>query len=79
MSRIIDIESLSHEERIFPPPPEFAANAHIKSFEEYEKIYNEAAKNPEEFWASAAESLHWFKRWDTILEWNEPFAKWFVG
>ncbi len=73
------IESVLHEDRIFPPPPEFAANAHIKSFEEYEQIYNEAEKNPEAFWESAAEDLHWFKRWDKVLEWNEPFAKWFVG
>lgn len=75
----VAIESVLHEERVFPPPPEFAAQAHIKSFEEYEQIYNQAAKNPEEFWASVAESLHWFQKWDTVLEWNEPFAKWFVG
>lgn len=73
------IESTQIETRIFPPPAEFSERAHIKSYEEYERIYDEAAKNPEEFWASAAESLHWFKKWDTILEWNEPFAKWFVG
>ncbi len=74
-----NIESILHEERVFAPPVEFAEQAHIKSFEEYEQIYDEAAKNPEEFWASAAEGLHWFKKWDTILEWNEPHAKWFVG
>ena len=73
------IESVLSEGRIFPPPAEFSAQAHIKSFEEYERIYDEAAKSPEEFWASAAESLHWFKKWNRILEWNEPFAKWFVG
>ncbi len=74
-----NIESTLTEERIFLPPKEFAEQAHIKSFAEYEQIYDQAAKNPEEFWASAAESLHWFKKWDTILEWNAPFAKWFVG
>ena len=79
MSESIAIESFSHEERVFPPPAEFAANAHIKSFDEYEQIYNQAAANPEEFWASVAENLHWFKKWDTVLEWNEPHAKWFVG
>jgi len=73
------IESTQIETRIFPPPTEFAEQAHIKSFAEYKQIYDEAAKAPEAFWASAAESLHWFKKWDTILEWNEPFAKWFVG
>lgn len=75
----IAIESTLQETRIFPPPPEFSANAHIKSFEEYEQIYNQAAENPAEFWASVAENLHWFKKWDTVLEWNEPHAKWFVG
>ncbi len=73
------IESILNESRVFPPPAEFAANAHIRSFEEYEEIYAEAAENPEEFWAGAAESLHWFKKWERVLEWNEPHAKWFVG
>ena len=75
----IAIESTLQETRIFPPPPEFAANAHIKSFEEYERIYNQAAADPEAFWSSAAENLHWFKKWDTVLKWNEPHAEWFVG
>ena len=75
----IAIESTLQENRVFPPPAEFSANAHIKSFEEYEQIYNQAAENPEEFWASVAENLHWFKKWDTVLEWNEPHAEWFVG
>lgn len=73
------IESILQEDRIFKPNPEFSANADIKSFEEYEKIYNEAEKNPVGFWESVAENLHWFKKWDTALEWNEPHAKWFVG
>jgi acetyl-CoA synthetase len=75
----IAIESTQQETRIFPPPAEFAANAHIKSFEEYEQIYNRASENPEAFWAEAAENLHWFKKWDTILKWEEPHAEWFVG
>jgi acetyl-CoA synthetase len=73
------IESILIENRIFPPPAEFAANAHVKSFEEYERLYEKAAENPEAFWAEQAENLHWFKKWDTILEWNEPHAKWFSG
>jgi len=74
------IESFSHENRVFPPPPEFSARAHIKSFEEYEKLYAEAVADPPAFWARIAEeNIHWFKKWDTVLEWNEPHAKWFVG
>ncbi|MBA4124313.1 MAG: acetate--CoA ligase [Acidobacteria bacterium] len=75
----VAIESTLQETRIFPPPPDFSANAHIKSFAEYEEIYNKAAEDPEAFWASVAESLHWFKKWDKVLEWNEPHAAWFVG
>ena len=78
MTEIIAIESVLHEDRVFPPPPEFSANAHIKTFEEYEKIYDEAEKNPEAFWESAAENLHG-SGVGQILEGNEPHAKWFVG
>ncbi len=74
------IESMQHETRTFSPPAEFARKAHVKSFAEYERIYAEAEANPEAFWARAAEeNLDWFKKWETILEWNEPHAKWFVG
>lgn len=73
------IKSILHEERVFPPPAEFSANANIKSFEEYERLYNEAEKNVPAFWARQAEGLDWFEKWHTVLEWNEPFAKWFVG
>ncbi|HQU91735.1 MAG TPA: acetate--CoA ligase [Pyrinomonadaceae bacterium] len=79
MSESNAIESVLSEERVFPPPAEFSATAHIKSFDEYERIYDQAAKDPAAFWAEQAESLDWFKKWDTVLEWNEPFAKWFVG
>ena len=74
-----NIESILDEFRVFPPPPDFAASAHVKSMDEYERLYAEAAEDPEAFWAKQAEDLHWFKKWDTVLEWNEPFAKWFVG
>ena len=40
------IESVLHEERVFPPPAGFAEQAHIKSFEEYEKLYQESVENP---------------------------------
>ncbi len=76
----IAIESTLHEDRLFPPPPDFAAQANFKGgFEEYERVYNKAAADPESFWAGIAEELHWFRKWDTILDWNEPHAKWFVG
>ena len=73
------IESILHEQRIFPPPAEFAAQAHVKSFAEYEQLYAQAAADPPAFWAQQANELHWFKQWDTVLEWKLPHAKWFVG
>jgi acetyl-CoA synthetase len=79
MSDPTGIESVLTEDRVFPPPAEFSANAEIKSFAEYERLYDEAAADVPAFWAKQAESLDWFKKWDTVLDWNEPFAKWFVG
>ena len=74
-----DIDSTLRESRVFPPPPEFSARAHIKSLEQFEAMYRDSIENPEKFWAGAATELHWFKRWDKVLEWNLPWAKWFVG
>jgi acetyl-CoA synthetase len=74
-----DIDSTLRENRVFPPPEEFAAKAHIKSLEEYETLYKKSIEDPEKFWAEAAGELHWFKPWDKVLDWNLPTAKWFVG
>jgi acetyl-CoA synthetase len=74
-----NIDSILQEQRSFPPTPEFSRHAHIKSVEEYERVYKESVENPEKFWAGIARELHWFKPWDRVLEWNAPWAKWFVG
>ncbi|HKS11206.1 MAG TPA: acetate--CoA ligase [Pyrinomonadaceae bacterium] len=74
-----NIESVLQEERIFPPPPEFSAKAHIKSEAELERLRAEAHADPETFWARMAEELHWFKKWDTVLKWDPPHAEWFGG
>ncbi|PAX60551.1 acetate--CoA ligase [Brunnivagina elsteri] len=75
------IESILKEKRLFPPSSEFSQNSQIKSLADYEKLYDKAKANPEAFWAELAETeLHWFQKWDTILDWtNPPFAKWFVN
>ncbi|MFY9611509.1 MAG: acetate--CoA ligase [Blastocatellia bacterium] len=73
------IDSILKETRVFPPPTEFSRQAHIKSLEEYERLYAEAATHPEVFWARIASELHWFRPWDKVLEWQAPWAKWFVG
>jgi acetyl-CoA synthetase len=74
-----DIDSTLREHRVFPPPAEFAAKAHIKSLKEYETLYNQSIEDPEKFWAGAAKDLHWFTPWTKVLDWNLPTAKWFVG
>ena len=73
------IESVLNENRVFPPPPEFASKALLGNADEYERLLADAAADPASFWAEQAEHLDWFKKWDTVLEWNEPHAKWFVG
>ena len=80
LSTTTGIESILHEERLFHPPQSFAERAHIKSMEELESLRAEATANPEQFWARFAESeLHWFKKWNQVLNWQLPHSEWFVG
>ena len=67
-------ENLSYEERTFAPSAEFSAQANAQP-----SIYDEAEADRLGFWAKQAESLHWGKKWDRVLDWQPPFAKWFVG
>jgi acetyl-CoA synthetase len=74
------ITSILHEERVFPAPKECSKQAHIKSLADYRKLYNESIKSRDRFWAKQAkDELVWFKPWKKVLQWKEPFAKWFVG
>ena len=75
----VNIDSMLQENRLFAPSAEFSAKAHIKSLEEYERIYAEAAADPEAFWGKIAKELHWFAPWTKVLEFDAPWAKWFVG
>jgi acetyl-CoA synthetase len=70
-----EIEDLLGEDRTFAPPPEFRAKAVVND----DAIYAEAARDPEAFWAKLAGELEWSRPWDTILDWQPPHAKWFVG
>ncbi|HZD66507.1 MAG TPA: acetate--CoA ligase [Acidimicrobiales bacterium] len=70
------IEALFTEDRTFPPPEGFRAQATVTS----EEVYRRAEEDPEGFWEGEAERLRWRRRWDQVLDWSEaPFAKWFVG
>ena len=74
------IDTVMHEERLFEAPAEFKAKSRVGSLEQYEEIWNAAKADPIAFWDKLAkEELHWFEPYETVLEWDEPFAKWFVG
>jgi acetyl-CoA synthetase len=79
MSEPTGIRSILQENRTFAPPDAFAERAHIKAREEYETQYRRSIEQPEVFWGEVARGFHWFKPFDKVLEWNEPFSKWFVG
>lgn len=65
---ISNIDSTLQEQRKFPCSEYFRQNAHIKSAEDYEHIYRESVEQPEKFWGRIAEELHWFNKWDRVLE-----------
>jgi acetyl-CoA synthetase len=67
-------ENLSYEDRTFPPSDSFVKNANAKS-----DIYGEANKDRLAFWEKQANRLHWDKKWSQVVDWQLPFAKWFIG
>ncbi len=76
------IDVLLAEKRVFPPSKEFSEKAHIKSMEEYQKLYAWSVNDPDGFWAEMAEKqLTWFKKWDKVSDWDfeKPYIKWFIG
>src|SRR5581483_1069676 len=75
----VQLDHVMRESRLFPPSKEFAARARIGSQPAYEALWKEAAADLEAFWGKLAGELHWFRPFSKVLEWNEPFAKWFVG
>ena len=68
------LENLLTETRTFQPSYEFAANANAQPF-----IYAQANQDRLAFWESQAEELKWDKHWDQALDWQPPYAKWFIG
>ena len=68
-----ELSALLRENRRFEPPPEFAAKAVV-----HEDVYQKAA-DPVAFWEAEARRLTWAEPWTKALEWNLPYAKWFVG
>jgi acetyl-CoA synthetase len=70
-----DIDVLLQEDRTFQPPGAFMAAAHVSD----DSLYVEADKDYEAFWARMAQSLEWYKPWNTVLDWQPPRARWFLG
>ncbi len=70
-----EIEALFSEQREFAPPPAIASAANAKA-----DLYERAEHDFEGFWEEqAASRLDWFRKWDKVLEWDLPYAKWFLG
>jgi len=69
-------------ERLFNPPPSFSQRAHIKSLEEYKRLYERSIKDPEGFWGEIANGFYWKQKWTTVreYEWQDKITiKWFIG
>lgn len=74
------IDHVLIEDRLFPPPAEFAKKAVISTQEQYEEIYAAARDDRDGFWKKEAlEHLHWFEPFDEVCKWEPPNAQWFVG
>ncbi|GEN08686.1 acetyl-coenzyme A synthetase [Myxococcus fulvus] len=74
-----EISSVLTETRVFPPPQEFSQRAHLKSMEDYQRLWDEAARNPDKYWGERArEELYWKEPFQTVLDWKPPHARWFV-
>ncbi len=75
-----NMESVMHETRVFPPAEAFRSRAHINSMEAYRAMHQRSLDDPEGFWGEMAESLHWFRKWNKVLDESEaPFYKWYTG
>jgi acetyl-CoA synthetase len=70
-----NIEALLSELRTFDPPPDFTERAIVNDA----SIYERANSDPEAFWAEQADRLTWFKRWDSVMNWEPPWVRWFEG
>ena len=74
------MDTVLAETRKFPPPEDFSSKAHIQSMEDYKALHQRSIQDPEGFWSEVASELHWFRKWDTVLnDDDKPFFKWFEG
>lgn len=74
------IESVLHETRVFPPPPEFVRTAHINSEAQYQQMWQQAKDDPAGFWGKLArEHLEWFRPFEHVIQGTMPETRWFEG
>ncbi|HEY6722818.1 MAG TPA: acetate--CoA ligase [Polyangiaceae bacterium] len=73
------IETFSEPTKIIQPSAEFRAKARVKSLAEYQALYTESLESPESFWKRETQDLVFRKPWTRLLDWQCPFAKWFIG
>lgn len=74
------IDHVLDEKRLFEPGAAFREAARLKSFDEYKALYDRSIADPEGFWGEMAEDLHWFKKWDQVLDRSKtPTYQWFTG
>lgn len=81
MTGSASIKSVLLEDRVFPPPADFAARmgtVHVPDMDAYRAMHERSIRDPEGFWGEVAKEFHWFTPWNKVLEWNLPDAKWFV-
>ena len=75
-------DQISHQSseasQLFEPPADFAALAHVGSMEQYRELYRRSLEEPAAFWREITDGFEWMKPWTELLEWEPPFAKWFV-
>ncbi|MGH7255449.1 MAG: acetate--CoA ligase [Nitrospirales bacterium] len=70
------VDSFLRADRVIYPTAETKARSFIQ---DYDTAYRESIADPERFWNTIARELHWFSPWNKVLDWNYPWAKWFVG
>ena len=73
------IASVMQETRVFPHSADFSARYRIGSLEEYQRLYDAAAADPEAFWDERARALPWMTPYTKVLDWQPPHATWFTG
>ena len=81
MSQTASIDNVLHEDRVFPPPTEFAARAHIPDLDTYRRMWQRSVDDPAGFWAEIADDFEWYQRWTNVCRWDLAVGDiaWFEG